>query len=326
VASATGQGRRVLIAGGTGFIGFHACREFVARGWDVTALGLEPGPRPGVFPDAVRIVLCDLDAAEDRFLLDLLRGCDAAVFCAGADDRVLPSRPAFAFFRRRNVESAARFFWLCREAGVKRGVLVGSYFAHFARAWPELELGRHHPYIRSRVEQEEAALAAAGSELALVALELPWVFGTMPGARPLWCPLVSYVRHVPVLLFTRGGTNAVAAGQVARAIRDAAEQGEAGAARPVAGANLSWAELLGRIAELIGRRRRVVVLPGWLVRAGAGVLRLAHRIRGRESGLDPVRFVGFQYRESFLEPAGPGFSRDELDRAIADTVRACERR
>ena len=34
--------KRVYVIGGTGFLGYHTIQEFLAQGWDATALGLLP--------------------------------------------------------------------------------------------------------------------------------------------------------------------------------------------------------------------------------------------------------------------------------------------
>ena len=36
--------KRVFVIGGTGFLGYHAIQEFLANGWEVTALCLPPAP------------------------------------------------------------------------------------------------------------------------------------------------------------------------------------------------------------------------------------------------------------------------------------------
>ena len=111
------------------------------------------------------------------------------LFAAGVDDRVVPPRPAYPFFYKGNVLATERLVRLAVQAGVQRAVIFSSYFLEFERRWPELRLAEKHPYIRSRVEQEQAALAAAGSELNLSTLLLPYIFGSMPGRLPLWKPL-----------------------------------------------------------------------------------------------------------------------------------------
>ncbi len=77
---------------------------------------------------------------------------------------------------------------LAVRAGVKRAVIFSPYFLEFERRWPRLRLAEQH-YIRSRVEQEKAALAAAGDQMA-VSFLLLYIFGSIPSRNPLWKPLV----------------------------------------------------------------------------------------------------------------------------------------
>ena len=315
----------VFILGGTGFIGWHAAHEFLRRGWRVTAVALPPLPAPDLFPPEVRVELADVGTMSDDALAELLQGHEAAVFATGADDRTTPKAPAYPFFRQANVDSTVRFIRLCRRTGTENVVLLGSYFSHFVRLWPELELARHHPYIRSRIEQEDAAIAEAGSDIRLSIIELPYIFGAMPGRTPLWKPLVSYIRSAPLILYPRGGTNCVSVQHVAEAIVGAV--GKNGRFL-VGDENLSWKELLGRISALTGRRKPVITLPDWTVRLGAALLRARHALQGRESGLEPVEFVKVQTRETFFDSAPSravlGFGSGDLDEALAATVSACK--
>ncbi len=324
-ASPTGsRGRTGALILGGGLIGGHAAIEFLRHGYRVTVLSL-PG-RSARLPFGARLVEADANRLTDPEMRELLAGHRAVVFAAGVDDRVLPRAPALEFFRAGNVGPAERFFRLARTAGASRGVLVGSYFAHFAGAWPELQLAERHPYVRSRLEQERAALAAAAPDLRLVVLRLPYVFGALPGVRPLWAPLVRYVRAAPVVFYTRGGSNIVAATDVAAAIRAAVERDALESCYEVGGRNVTWRELLGDLSALAGRRKRVVALPGWTVRTATRLLALWHRLRGRESGLDPVAFVEVQTRRAFLDPARArsdlGCGTAGLPSALAETVRS----
>lgn len=319
--------RSVLILGGTGFIGWHACGRFLRRGYRATVVGLPPLPQQGLFPAEVNVVLADLNALADAEVTRLLQGHDAVIFAAGADDRVTPRRPAWSFFRAANVLAAQRLFTLARQAGVKRGVLLGSYFVHFARTRPELELARHHPYIRSRLEQEQACLDATLPDLALTILELPYIFGTMPGRVPLWRPLIRYIRATPVLFYTRGGTNMTSVEHVAEAIVGAVEQGRAGERYLIGDENLTWVEFLNRLSRVLGRRKRVITLPNWAILLAFAGVKLLHWLQGREGGLDPAHLLELQAINTFFDPEPSrralGFGSGGLDQAFAETVEAC---
>jgi nucleoside-diphosphate-sugar epimerase len=181
---------KVLIIGGTGFLGYHAAQVLLEHHHEITVVGLPPSPPDGLFPPKVSVIICDIARLIDSELTDLMRGHNAIVFAAGVDDRTTPKKPAYPFFFKHNVESVRRVFSLARQAGVKRGVVLGSYFAYFHRLWPELELRRRHPYIRSRVEQAAAAIEAGGEAMEICIIELPYIFGSMPGRVPLWLSLI----------------------------------------------------------------------------------------------------------------------------------------
>lgn len=318
---------KVLIIGGTGFLGYHATKELLAYGYQVKILALPPGPLPGLFPAEVEIQLADIGSLTDEHIQSLLRGNDAVVFAAGVDDRVTPRKPAYPFFSMHNVESVRRVFTLARSAGVKRGVVLGSYFAYFDRLWPEMKLSIHHPYIRSRVEQAKAAIDSGGKDMIVSILELPYIFGSMPGKTPLWKPLISYVISSFPLIYPAGGTTCVSVTQVAQAIRGALEHGEPGKSYPIGGLNLTWTQLLEEISRLAGKRKRVISLPTWIVKVGAWCLKTVHDIKGLESGLEPVAFVDLQTRNTFIDPhisqATLKYNNDAITQALIDTVNAC---
>lgn len=76
---------------------------------------------------------------------------------------------------------------LAKECGVKHSVILGSYFSYFAKKHPEWKLTKYHPYIRSRIDQENAAMSFAGNGFDVAVLELPYIFGTQPGVSPCGC-------------------------------------------------------------------------------------------------------------------------------------------
>ena len=125
---------KVLIIGGTGFLGYYAVRELLKRNYAVSILSLPPLPAEGLFAPEVEIVLADLNKLTDAEVEKYLSGHDAVIFAAGADDRATPPAPAYPFFHKYNVEATRRLATLAKQAGVKRMVVLGSYFAYFDRA------------------------------------------------------------------------------------------------------------------------------------------------------------------------------------------------
>ncbi len=319
----------VSIVGGTGLLGYHAALECRRRGHAVQCIAghdIEPG---GAFPDAIRFRKADVFRLPKRDLVRLFEGVDAMVYAVGPDDRVTPKAPAYDFFHERLVQACGRVVAAAREAGVRRCTMLGSYYTHFERLWPHKQLAGHHPYIRCRVEQAERAVREGGGTMAVSVLELPYIFGVMPGRDPLWkAMLLDRLLRMPVVVYPCGGSAMITAAHVGEAIAGAVERGGDGARYPVGDENLSWDEMLSTMLAALGIERRIVHLPAfagaWLGRS----VRLAQARRGRESGLDPVHLFTHVMTDYLYVDAEPtarelGHGRGGVREAIAGTVRAC---
>jgi dihydroflavonol-4-reductase len=316
--------RHVLVIGGTGFLGYHAVCELSARGWGVTALGLQNTNIESIYPANIKVIHQDLDEIQDADLLAVLGQHMALVYAAGVDDRVTPKKPAYPFFHYANVETCMRVLNLAKQAGIKRAIVLGSYFSHFSKIWPEMKLTERHPYIRSRVEQEIMVTSIPGMDV--LVLELPYVFGgiPVPGWKSLWMPLIKYIRSIPVVFYMKGGSACISAKSVGQAIVGALEHGESGKCYPVCDENLTWTDLLVRLAAANGLRIRVVSLPTWLIKIGLFGVWLFHQLSGREAGLDPLHFAPLQTSETFIDPLPSqeilGYETGRLNLAFMETV------
>ena len=318
----------VLLIGGTGFLGYHAVKELTKRGHQISILALPPLPAEGLFPVETKILLADLNTLSDEEVLKSLRGQNAVVYAAGADDRITPKAPAYPFFFKHNVEATRRLITLARQAGVKKAVVLGSYFVYFDRIWPKLKLKEHHPYIRSRVEQEKAAIEAGGKDMSVCILELPYIFGSMPGRKPIWKPLITYIRSTPVVFYTHGGTNCISVEHIAESIAGALEKGRARASYVIGDENLTWVEMLRKISQSMGREKPIISLPNWLAIMEGAFIKLLHYLQGREGGLDPIALIKLQTAMTFFDPTPSkqdlGYRSGGLDEALKKTIIACE--
>ena len=319
---------QVLVIGGTGFLGYHATHELLGRGHEVTVMALPPAPPEGILPDSVAIKLCDIGKIDDRELQGVLSGFDAVVFAAGADDRAVPESPAFQFFYEANVKSSVRVTAAARRAGVKRFVLLGSYFTHFDREWPEMQLAENHPYINSRRQQLELCTIVAGTEMAMVVLELPYIFGSMPGVVPLWEPLVNYVRSEVPLYFTNGGSNMVSVQHVAEAIAGACERMDESRIFQIGDRNVDWIEFLQNLCKITGRDDDTIhILKDDGVNRMGWVMDAVHSVMGKEAGLHTSHFSNVQTSYAYFDPTESrralGYGKGGLEQAWRDTVAAC---
>lgn len=328
---------RTIILGGTGLLGQHAAVAALARGDSVTLVArrlgdLLPGlKRPdGTLAEGVRFVAGDVVAATAADLAALVSGHDALIYALGPDDREPSPRPAAAYFQRLLVEQTERVIAAARVAGVRRAVLCGSYFATWDRLHPELGFASRHCYVRARIDQAARAVVAGGGgdAVAVCVVEIPYVFGAVPGQVPMWKEwLFDRLLAMPVVCYPKGGTAVVTARQVGQALAAASAVGVHDARYPLADENLSWTGLLALILPLLGKSSRVITVPRFLAETTARRLGRELARDGLESGIDPNHLMrDVMYQQMFIEGsasvAALGYQRGGVPAAIAEAVAA----
>jgi dihydroflavonol-4-reductase len=286
----------VAVLGGTGLIGWHTALALKAAGHGVRVLARKPPLEAlGFSPDEFRSI--DLFNANESELETALLDCTALVQAAGADPRIVPKGSARDYFFEVNVAANDRLLAAAQSAGLRTVVLLTSYF-HPLR--PEMA---SHPYVASRIASEKAALALQSSDFRVVILQPPYVFGAIPGRTSLG-DSIAKLSWLPMLL-PGGGTNAIAVGDLAQAILGAVE-------RPVQGTFLVGDENLTNKALFKRFGGRSLRLPTFLLKGFMWCARAFLNLRGKESGLDPVKLADALVTELFFDP-GP--SQKALDYA-----------
>ncbi len=318
---------KVFMIGGTGLLGSEAARELIARGHEVTALALPPVPKGATLPPEMKIEFGNYLEMSDDEMRAHLRGCDAFVFAAGVDERVEGPAPIYDLYEKFNIDPIRRLLPLAKECGVKHVVICGSYFAYFAKKRPQMQLTRRHPYIRSRIDQENAAMDVAGQDFDVAVLELPYIFGTQPGRKPVWVFLVESIRGMKgATMWTRGGTAMVTVRQVGQAIAGAVERNRGGNCYPIGWWNMNWEQMLRIVHKYMGCPDKPIrTIPKWMYAIGGWNLRRDQKKRGIDGGLDMVRYADLQVSELFIDKSlgaeQLGVTDDDIDAAIGDSIR-----
>lgn len=321
---------KVFIVGGTGLIGSEAARELIKRGHEVTAIALPPIPKGASLPPEMKIELGNFMEMNDEELRAHLKGMDALVFAAGIDERVEGPAPIYDMFKKFNIDGLERLMLIAKEVGVKHVNICGSYFSYFAKKWPELELTKHHPYIRSRIDQEKMALSHAGVHFNVSILELPYIFGAQPGRKPVWVFLIKSIRKMKKnTLYTKGGTTMVTVRQVAQGIAGALEKTKGGEVYPFGYYNFEWKHFLRIVHKHMGypATRKVITIPNFLFALQGMQINRNHKKKNIEGGLDMVKFTKLQTANLFIEPKEGaiqlGVTEDDIDAAIGESVQLC---
>lgn len=299
---------KILVVGGTGLIGGHVALHLQSLGHDVTIAARKPA-QPQSALAALPILIGDY--IEDDFTREQLAGFDALVFAAGNDIRHLDKdADEAAHWQRANIDGVPRFFKLARDAGVRRAVLVGSFYPQV-----KPELIERIPYVRSRHLADEGARALATKDFAVCSVNAPFVVGSVPGLQVGMFDY--YTRYAlgqmaPMPVYApAGGVNFISTQSLSEAIAGALLRGQSGKAYLVGDENWTFAEYLSVFFETVGKPQEVPsldqehpLLPDSMLYAGRGTL--------------------FYYEPDADEQALLGYRRKDVKPAIVAAVRQAQ--
>ena len=320
---------KVFMIGGTGLLGSEAARVLIERRHEVTSVALPPLPEGAVLPKEMKIEFGNYLEMSDDELCRYLTGCDGFVFAAGVDERVEGPAPIYELYRKYNIDPVKRLLALSKECGVKHAAICGSYFSYFAKTRPEMELTKWHPYIRSRIDQENAAMSYADDSFSVAVLELPYIFGTQPGRRPVWMFLAEQIRGSKgATLYPEGGSTMVTVRQVGEALAGALEKTKGSKCWPIGWDNLTWNEMLTIAHKAMGcPDKRIRNIPRWMFNFGVKSQLRKQRKRGVDGGLYLPKLGDIQYGELFIDKSlgceSLGVQPDDIEAAITDSIRLC---
>ena len=318
---------KVFLVGGTGLIGSATAAELIRQGHQVNTIALPPVPEGAELPAGMKIDFKNYLTLSDDEIRSCLEGCEGFVFATGVDERVDGPSPIYEFYNKYNYHPLERFLKIAKECGVKHAGICGSYFSYFDKIWPEKQLSRWHPYIRSRIDQEKMAMSYAGDNFSVAVLELPYIFGAQKGREPVWTLVVKVVRGMKgVTLYPDGGSTMVTIRQVAQAMAGALEKTKSGQCWPIGFYNMSWKEFLGIVHKNMGMPgRKVITIPDWMLKLGIKSMEKKLRVPGAEGGLYMPKFADIQCAQSYIDKSlgcvPLGVQEDDIEAAIGESIR-----
>lgn len=320
---------RITIVGGTGFLGYHAILKFLEAGDQCTAIALPEENLEQWFPQACTLKFANVFTATEEELKELFSNTDALIYAIGPDDRVVPPYPAHEFYQKYLVEKCTQVLRVARDAGVHRAVVLNSYFVHFHEQFPKLHLASHHPYIQARVDQSQQAIAIGGESMAVMVLQLPYIFGTMPNRIPLYKDsLFKHIFSMNPIFFPKGGTNMISVEHVAEAIVGAVKYGIHGHKYLIGDENHTWKELIQTVLDTLQISKKIISIPWYLAALKGRSMQKAYLREGKEPGLNYTKiFKAIEAQYFYFDPTPSRealhYGSGGLQVAIEETVRAC---
>ena len=246
--AAAPTGRRVAVAGGTGFVGGAIARELRRRGHRVVVLSHRGEAGRGSLPDDVELRTADV--ADVSSLARALAGLDAVVIALAFRNSPMESPRRGQTFELVDARGTERLVTAARDAGVQRVIYLSG-----AGAAPD---ARRH-WFRAKWRAEEAVRK---SGLTWTIVRPTWIFG--PGDVSL-NRFLGFARSLPFVPLTNTGRQRLAPVFVDDAARLAADSVTAPAAENQV-FELGGPEAIS-MREIIARALRVAridrpILPG----------------------------------------------------------------
>ena len=308
--------KKLLILGGTGFLGYYTTMLALKKGYEVGSISLNDVTLEGWYPKEVDVRFTDLFETDEDTLTEMFKGYDYMIYSVGPDDRETPKAPAYEYFHRRLVVECAKCFRAAERAGIKKAACFNSYFAYFARRNPELKLAEKHPYVRCRVEQAKL-LNEQKKKMEVVILEFPYIFGVMPERMPIWKSvfLDRYANGHKRIFFPKGKTTMTAVEHIAEAAIGAIEYGKDGERYPVGDENQSFDFMLNTMTGAVLPKPRKIIHPAkWMCKMGGNMVAKAEKKQGNEPGLN----LGLVMKEIMCSDTASCIEPEVLDKVAAE--------
>jgi uncharacterized protein YbjT (DUF2867 family) len=263
---------KIVVAGGTGFVGRHIVRSLLEGGHEVTVLGRSPAKVSSI-PMLQGADAIQGDITDPSSLTGTLDGADgvvAAVQFPGYPAEVPRKGLTFDIFDRKGTENLVAEV---QRAGVERYLYISG-----ANSTPSAK----ENWYRAKGRAEEA-LRASG--LRFIILRPSWAYG--PGDRALntYAAMARFSPVIPMIARFEGRRmipqkiQPVYIGDVALAVSRAFEREEAwNQSFEIGGPDImTMHEVIATLLEVTGKKRAIVPVPDVLAKLGVAPLTLIPR-------------------------------------------------
>lgn len=320
---------KILVTGGTGFLGEHLVRALHGSGHEVVLLARTPTE----VPEGVHV--CVGDILNETSVVRAAEGCEALVHAAGLVSR----RPEDAErLYQVHVVGTKTVLSACRKAGLRKAIVVSTSGtiaanrdpAHVATETdePPTWLFSRFPYYRTKYYAERAAFEFSAADFAVMSANPSLLLG--PGdTRGHSTEDVRLLLEEKVPVAPPGGLSFVDVRDVASCLVTMLSKGLSGRRYLLGAMNLTVRDFAERIARIAGVRPPLLSVP-----ARGRLLRVAQTVsaelgRSLPFGVDPATLElasYFFYLDGTLAEVELGFSPRDPYETLADTIQDLRKR
>jgi nucleoside-diphosphate-sugar epimerase len=320
---------KAFITGATGFIGGRVARKLRERGDEVVALVRSPGKAGRLSELGCTLVEGDL-SAEDAIAAGL-EGCDAT-FHAAAVYKVGIPKSEHEAMREANVRGTERVLDAATAAGVGRIVYVSTVGVFGNTHGRVVDESYKHPgdgflscYEETKYQSHQVALDRIQKGAPIVIVQPGGVYG--PDDHSELGNMIDQMRtgKLKLLMFPELGFNLVHVDDVADGIILAHDAGKVGQSYVLGGQIATMRDLVGKVAEVSGRKAPTRALPTALMKLSIPIGPLVGKLMGFPPNLGELIKTsdGVTYWASDAKARRElGYSPRDLDTGLRETLAA----
>ncbi len=320
------QKKKILVTGGTGFLGTHIVRQLLDAG--EKNLRVMASSVPAWMKDAgVEAAEGSVTNRED--VAEAVKNASVVYHLAG---KVSRDNADAAAMNRVHLEGTRLLCEAAKEAGVKTMVLASSSGTIAVsennevveETYPQpVEIFSRWAYYASKYYQERTALTGFdGKGLKLVILNPSLLLGEGDERLSSSKIVLDFLAH-KIPYTPGGGLSFVDARDAAAAFINAAQSGRHQEKYLLGAANMTFNEFFGRLERLSGVNAPVLKVPKKLAMAGSGVIDSIFRNLNRTSPIEPKEVEQaeyFWYFDSSKAMDELGFDPRDPQETLQDTI------
>jgi uncharacterized protein YbjT (DUF2867 family) len=249
---------RILVTGGTGFVGRQVVAELLQQGHEVHCLMRSGSEKKLPHPEAIRVVYGDVGQPDT--LTPAVQGCDAVIHLVGII-REFPNRGIT--FEKMHLEATVNVVAAAKQANIRRYIHMSALEAKPAPV---------AAYHKTKQKAEEVVMA---SGLTYTIFRPSIIYGPKDAFINLFKHQIETLRLVPVIGDGRYLLQPIPVWQVAQGFARALETPVAanrsydvGGSEPV-----TFDDLIDTLARVLKKKAVKLHLPVWPMRLAAGWFR-----------------------------------------------------